>query len=164
MIKYFTFKNASILVFSLFGALFFILFSRQNKPLAFVNKEKVFSEFKMTQEIQRQYSRDLQLFSQKSDSLRALIGLASTNQERQGLIFQISGIDSTAIAYQNDFQNNAALKVWERINSYAKDYSKINNYDAILGQSSTGDVLYAAPMFDVTSDFLKFINKKYEGL
>lgn len=164
MIKYFTFRNVSILLFSLFGALFYMLFSRQNKPLAFVNKEKVFSEFKMTQDIQKQYSRDIQLFSRKSDSLRALLGLTASDQERQALIFQISGVDSTAIAYQNDFQNNAALKVWERVNSYAREYSKNNNYDAILGQGTSGDVLYAAPMLDVTSDFLKFINKKYEGL
>lgn len=52
-------------------------------------------------------------------------------------------------------------EVYERLNSYIKEFGKKNNYGVIIGSNGQGNVMYRDDAMDVTEKLVVFINEKY---
>ena len=66
-----------------------------------------------------------------------------------------------------DFENEsfeANTVLMNKIEAYGKDFSEKNNIKLFLSKAVGGQILYLDPQFDMTSDFINFMNNKEEEL
>jgi outer membrane protein len=52
-------------------------------------------------------------------------------------------------------------EVYERLNTYIKEFGKKNNFGIIIGSNGQGNVMYRDEAMDVTEKLITFINDKY---
>lgn len=52
-------------------------------------------------------------------------------------------------------------EVYERLNTYIKEFGKKNNLGVIIGSNGQGNVMYRDDSMDVTDQLIKFVNDKY---
>ncbi|QYS87789.1 OmpH family outer membrane protein [Flavobacterium oreochromis] len=66
--------------------------------------------------------------------------------------------------FNQSFGQTESAKIWKRIDSYIKEYSKEKGYKMVLG-SFNGDrtVLYSDESINITPELITYINKRYEG-
>ena len=65
--------------------------------------------------------------------------------------------------FNQQFSRIENEKIWKRIDNYLADFVKKNNYELIIGTQSNSTIMYGEQPRDITSDFLNYINQKYEG-
>lgn len=141
----------------------FLFFKSSSNDVYYVDSRQLFQEFKMTKEIKKNGELIIQRLTYSVDSLQTAITLAENDLLKERL-FQMMISKKDEI---DDFNSNYIVaeqeKIWKRIESYVKDYPKINEAKIILGSQNYGDVLYVDSKTDITKDLLNYINKRYEG-
>ncbi len=164
-------KFSKILVLSLINFLLIIFLGflffkkeKQSENYAVIDKERIFNEFKMTKEIKNQINILNNELKIKYDSLSYVYSTVQNihikidaEQKLKLLSDEIERINGT-------YREQEVLKIWKRIRSYSKDYSKNNKYKLILGFENNGDVVYHEETKDITNELLHYINKRYEGI
>jgi outer membrane protein len=141
----------------------FLFFKSSSNDVYYVDSRQLFQEFKMTKEVKKNGELIIQRLSYSVDSLQTAITLAENDLLKERL-FQMMISKKDEI---DDFNSSYIVveqeKIWKRIESYVKDYPKINEAKIILGSQNYGDVLYVDSKTDITKDLLNYINKRYEG-
>ena len=174
-----------ILMWTLLGASLIIgglsLFKNEDpgpvelKKVAYVNTNKVFSEFEMKQELERKLETDL--YSKKAlvDSLmfqltslkNQLESEQEPSQKKIEEFYQLQAYYAKQKETYEQYQINETQKydaqILGQMTQYINDYGKENAYDFIFGADNSGTVLYGDPIGDVTEEVLIFINEKYQG-
>lgn len=128
-----------------------------------VNNDRLFNEFKMTIETKRDGSKILKGFNSRIDSLQIRFNLATDENSKNNVYQQILIQKENIQKFDEAFTSQETAKIWGRINGYIKDYSKLRKCNLILGSSTSENVLYYSESKDITTDLLKYINKRYEG-
>lgn len=135
-----------------------------SKDIIYVDNVKLFDEFQMTKEMKSIGEKE---YSSKKNELDTLYSKLQGNLEQSEKEFLTKQFIEKREAF-DQFNQIFALeesdKIWTRINSYTKEFSKENNYKIIIGSENKRDVLFADETVDVTNELLKYINKKYAGL
>lgn len=54
-------------------------------------------------------------------------------------------------------------QVWERLNSYVRNFGKMKNYDYIYGANGSGSIMYCDSTENITDQIIKYCNEKYAG-
>lgn len=62
-----------------------------------------------------------------------------------------------------EYDDKLSIGVLNQVNTAIEQYCDEENVDILLGHLNGEGVLYALPAYDVTDDFLKQLNAKYEG-
>jgi Skp family chaperone for outer membrane proteins len=77
---------------------------------------------------------------------------------------EVMRIQQTELASfeQESFEANTVLM--NKIEAYAKDFSEKNNIKLFLSKAVGGQILYLDPQFDMTSDFINYMNNKEDEL
>lgn len=60
-------------------------------------------------------------------------------------------------------QQEALEQLTTQVNAYALDFGKARGFDLVLAANGTGTLLYAGDALDVTDEFVKYLNERYEG-
>lgn len=165
-------KNIGLIITVLFS----IISCNQNK-IAVVDNQKLFLEFIMTKELQKEledYSKqstsDLEKIKHQILILENRID--SIDIKEQGSItsrlsYLMEVFEQRSEIYQDStvaMVNRSDLKIWRRIHEYTNQYAKANGIDLIIKNKDEFDLLYSNGNMDITEDLIPFINRKYEGL
>lgn len=138
-------------------------FSLKQKDVVFVNNEKIFNEFRMTKELKLTGEKDLMRKKGKLDSLYAYLSFVKNDEIKSKVIREIASQKEQIEIFQQDFVIGTSDKIWNRINSYLKDYADLKGYDLVIGSQTHGTAFYGNQKSDATNDLLLYINKRYEG-
>lgn len=143
---------------------FLILFTQSTQKIAYVDNTKLFENFRMTKEMKRIGEKEFNTRKIGLDSLYSKLQSQTLSEIDKKMLMQqfINGREELERFNQN-FTSEESSKIWSRINSYAKEFSKINKYQLVVA-SGNNTVLYADEEIDITNELLIFINKKYEGI
>lgn len=143
-----------------------IIFIYNNKieknAICYVNKEFIFKEFNMTKQSIKATNKEYNFRKKEVDSLYFLFRNTSSKNDKAYQFFLKKKNDL------EEFRNNTKLvetnKIWERINSYTKQYGEEKDYTLILcSAKNQNDVLFVDEKIDITNDLLNYINSRYEG-
>lgn len=151
-----------------FVAIFILyyLYSNENPKVVFVKANVVFSEFEMTKELKSEYENTLGARKHILDSLQAVFRVATLSKDdrlaalveqqyyRKKELFDEQNSDLTA-QYDN--------QVWLRINQYVKEYCKDKHISYLHAFGEDSYLFYAEDKYNVTEEFLIYINNKYRG-
>ena len=81
-----------------------------------------------------------------------------------------AGKEQQLLRYRDSVQQQAQQEnekltkaVLEEINTYLKQYGKDKGYTFILGATTAGNIVYAAPGTDISEEVLKGLNAQYDS-
>lgn len=152
--------NLILIVLLLFG--FFS--SRLKNHVVFVDNVKVFNGFTMTKELKSIGEKRLSDQNKQLDSVYSVLNDPATTANKPELVKQAIAIKQAMEEYHHQFATENSENIWKRINAYAKDFAAENQYQIIIGNQNSDNILYGDEKSDVTQSLLAFINEKYEGL
>ncbi len=142
----------------------FLAFNRK-KEIAVINSQQLFDGFAMTKEMRKTGEKEYQARKVILDSIYAKMELPQTpDAEKKVLMDQLVRGKEMLDEFNQSYSTDQTSKIWERIHSYAQEYSKEHNCELIIGTDNKATVLYADPSKDITSALMQYINKKYEGI
>lgn len=152
---------SALLMVNLF--LFFLLSDKNDAKLVYVDNAIVFSEFNLSKDLSK--SRNTQLEHQKKyvDSLASLLNKKTSTTSRDDLKKQFIKENQQLNEMNRHYTKEVNTQVWDRLNTYIREFGEQNGYQLILGTRGDGNIMHAAEKLDVTKAFLKFANDRYEG-
>lgn len=148
--------------------------------VGYVHNDKMLNGFVGYKERQAEYHAMVKLMQSDLDSLsrsfnfdvEKYTNIKSTlsAKERENEEIKLGQIERQVIQFKKDIEAKASQKEYDmnqeivnEINSLVEEYSKEYGYDALIGVTENGNVLYAKPSKDITEEVVSYINKKYEG-
>lgn len=126
---------------------------------------QVFNEFRMKKELESSVEKELNMYSDRIDSLTSLYELSIGNKDESRA--RVIGEDiayvkmETQRVYEISNKNINEL-VWKRLNPLIKEFAEKNSYRIVIGANGMGSVLYNKEVTDRTKDLISFINTRYE--
>lgn len=175
------FRNKSVWVLAIVSVLFVAvcglwIYDRMNKPkTGYIFIEEVFNAFDMKKEVQGKYESQKNQVQKMLDSLQFELQLmanrlnASKNpdkdeamkfeQKRSELLTRKQKFEEDMTHLKNTYDK----QIIERINQYASEFGKENDYTYIFGNDNNGSLMYAKDGENITPQVIEYINKKYQG-
>lgn len=162
-------KNSRLLIYStliailLNGIVYFILHKEQKK-IAVVDAVKLFSEYNMKKELEKQASAGLLYYERQMDSLKREFQMKGANSEEAKSIVAV--YQTMQANLDNEYKgSNQAIneQVWKRLNPLLEQFGKEQNLHLIIGANGMGSVLYNDDYFDLTNEVIHYVNTKYEN-
>ena len=144
----------------------FLLYNVFNtsKKIVYVDSVKLFDSFSMTKEVKRIGDKEFNTRKAIVDTLYSKLQSSTISEsQKKELMPQFVQQKEYLEQFNQTFAVNEVPKIWSRINGYAKEYGKENNYQLILSSGNQQSVLFADEKIDITNNLLVYINKKYEG-
>jgi outer membrane protein len=138
-------------------------FKKSENSIAYVDSQKLFDEFKMTQELKLAGEQELRLKKHQLDSLQIELKNGTDNSTRSVIMQQLINQKQILEEFQARYSQLNSEKIWNRISSYTQDFANSNNFDFIIGSNGKQQLLYGKKSKDVTETLLQYINKRYEG-
>lgn len=156
-----------------------LLFFKKEMKIGYVNNVRLFNEFNLKLEIEKDIEKVKSLQTAQLDSLKSRMQFIEMELNSSGAP-QISQSDPRYTEYrlleieylkkEKQFQaenTNRAVEydeqIWNRLNQYVLIYSEDNHYDMLLGSLGDGNLMYSKSEYDVTDNVIQFVNEKYEG-
>lgn len=150
---------------------FAVMYFNQSK-IGYVNLEKVFEEFEMKKELQKEFDNTVKDQQALIDSANIrLANLQAAWDQNRGNT-QLSG--SIAATYQmNERIVNAAqdkiekltfefdTKIQTQLKQYLSDFGKSEGHSLLLGVMNDGTVLHGSEQADLTSKAIEYVNNRY---
>lgn len=148
--------------------------------IAFVKTNELMSKYAGMKEATAIYKKQYDGWKSKVDTLeieyqRAVIRFNSdvnhlspqkrAEQERylQGLRDNLDSYLQATEQKAKEEDGKLTATVYNQVNALIEEYGKSKGYDAILGATSGGNVLYTRTDLDITDELLEELNKKYAG-
>lgn len=145
----------------------FILYSHFSisEKIVYVDNNKLFEEFRMTKEMRKTGEKEFNLKKKNLDSLYIEIQREDLSKEvKEIMMKEFISKREEFDQFNQKFAVEESTKIWSRISSYSKDFSKDNDYKIIIGSNNKQDILYADDSVNITEELIAYINKKYSGL
>jgi len=153
------------------GSMSFSLFKQDShEEIAYFDYNKAYNECDMKVTLEKDLEKLVSLRKSELDSLQLELSLMS-NSIKSGNS-QATQMDSFQELKQRYLmlsgkyeEENMRLKeeyfsqIRSHINKKAKEYGESNGYDYLFAATGDGSLMYAEQTKEVTSDFLKFLNK-----
>lgn len=161
-------RNNKIFIIVLINSIVIILLifvfvkQSQENSIVYVDKVRLFEGFRMAKEMKAIGEREFERKRLHVDSLYLVLqkeGEKSNTRLVKQFVEKREELDN----FNQTFVLEESAKIWNRINSYTREFSEKKGYKMILGSESNSQVLYADRENDITSELLLYINKKYEG-
>jgi outer membrane protein len=143
--------------------------------IAYINSSKVFNEFKLKKELEKDLKKlessrqslidslklDLNMKFEKVNGSKKVIQQEVDEYKRMQQQFYLKEKQ-----FKDDYEALAGQyteQVWKQLNQYIKEYGEKNAYDYILGTKGEGEIMYANDREDLTLKVTEYANSKYEG-
>lgn len=138
----------------------------EKKDLVYVDNIKLFNGFNMSKDLSNFHNKKIQEQTKVVDSLYQQFQLhikAKSELETKKTQLVLQQADQELKEMKQYVSSEVSQQVWSRLNAYIKEFSKENEYIAVLGTQGNGNVMYAKETIDVTKEILAYANSKYEG-
>lgn len=154
-------------------------FFLRKKSSCYVDVSKVYSGFEMKKEYEKIIKNQEVSNRNTVDSLELDLRQISMRIEKMDSVHQKNQYrdeignflqkrekymqikNSLEYNYKNNVQTYDE-KIWKQINMAVTDFGKDRGYDYIFGAIGNGSMMYASEGDNVTDEFLKYLNKKYQ--
>lgn len=144
---------------------------------AYVNLAQAYRQFTLTRELEAKLNATKRARQAVLDSLALQVRRLEARAQAEGGgrldPARSEALQTKAEEYrlkEKQFEeDNQALteqytnQVWTQINQYMKNYGKEHRYTYILGAEGSGVLMYADERFDITSDVIAYLNRRYGG-
>ncbi len=154
--------NSIVLLAILLSLLFYYLENNKSQTV-YLDNVAVFSKFNLAKDLNAIHQKDLNLQKKRVDSLVGLLQNVEQSNPDENLQRQFVYENNRLQEMGEYFTNDVSQQVWSRINEYIKEFGEKNKYTIIFGTQGNGNIMYADKELDITTTFLEFANKKYEG-
>jgi outer membrane protein len=157
-----TIINSIVLLSALLFAFFYYL--ENNHPrTVYLDNVAVFSNFNLAKDLNTIHQKDLNLQKKRVDSFVTILQNTTKSSPNENLQKQFIFENNKLKEMGEYFTNEVSQQVWSRVNSYVKEFGEQNNYSIVFGTQGNGNIMYADKKLDITTAFIEFANKKYEG-
>jgi outer membrane protein len=85
----------------------------------------------------------------------------AAQKELMALQQKLSDLESKYFGDLQEKQMSLNKQLFDNVNNFITEYSKVNKWDYILSYSPGAQILFCNPAFDVTSDVVNGLNKEY---
>ncbi|MES2779267.1 MAG: OmpH family outer membrane protein [Bacteroidota bacterium] len=145
------------------------------KKTVYVDSARVFNEFRMKKELENNFNSIQMERKNYLDSVELRLKLTGQriNESKtvsDGILADFDMQKEEFFKRKQEFEemDNSLMKryndqIWDRIHQYAKEYGAHKRYAYIFGLTEASSILYANEGEDITQEFIKVINSKYEG-
>jgi outer membrane protein len=156
-------NSVVLLIIIVLGSLYFL--RNKKEQLVYVDNVRLFNEFNMTKDIKIIEERKMTLKGQTLDSLYVIFqGLDNKESDAaRNLQMQIATGSKEMQALQDNYTNQLSQQVWNRLNTYIKEYSTSKKLKLVFGTNGNGNVMFGNESMNITDDFIEYSNEKYEG-
>lgn len=143
----------------------FFVFRAQQQKIAMVDAVRLFNEYNMKKDLDKQAGGALQYIGQQADSL------AKEIQQQQAANLPVDTAllrlyRQTKALWENEYaESNSAISemAWKRLNPLVDKFGKEKKMHLIIGANGMGSVLYHDNYYDVTDEVIRFANIDYEN-
>lgn len=171
-------KLKDAIIFLSLGVLGWMSYSNSNgnQRIAYMDVTRVFNEFNLKKELQKKYTSHMASQKKIIDSLGFMVqrmGMDLENAIKPDSVkmnrFMLKRKQYMTLVREYDEQDKQLNsqydgQIFAQMNEYIKEYGAENDFDLILGSMGNGNIMQGSERMDVTSDVVKFINEKYEGV
>lgn len=144
----------------------FALNQKKSKEIYFVNNGKLYDGFTLKKEYEKQI-QNLRIHRKNVlDSIEFTISKLETVQSKSELEYAKAYYVEKVNTFQEEENNLLSeynTQIWNRLNTYAAEYSKSKGIDLLFGASGNGTLLYADNRIDITEELIKYANSRYDG-
>lgn len=145
---------------------FYIANLSEKKEQVYIDNIKLFNGFNMSKDLSEMHSKSLQQQGKKVDSLYQQFQFhveAKNESAIKNTQQLLQAADQELKKLQQYASTEVSKQVWDRLNTYIKDFSVANEYAIVFGTQGNGNVMYAKESIDITKEVLEYANSKYEG-
>ena len=163
----------SMIVNVMFSVTLWYANTHNTKESKVVDISRLYSDFIMTQELNKDYNasvgernKQIDSLNTKIVSLESELNTAITPEIKSQKLMKLNMANSN---YRDLVQVNQQVKfefeqqIWNQLNAYMLAFAENEKYPLILGTKNEGNVLYMNDKNDITSELLDFVNDKYLG-
>lgn len=157
----------------LFSATLWYANTSNKKESKVVDISRLYTDFIMTQELNKDYSTTVGDRNKQIDSLNTkIVHLESELKTTISPEIKNQRLMELSMAYgkyRELVQINQQVKfefeqqIWNQLNAYMLAFAEDEKYPLILGTKNEGNVLYMNDENDITTELLEFVNDKYLG-
>jgi len=149
--------------------------SALNKKIAWININKVYSEFTLKKELETKFNATQAARKKITDSLELELRILSKQIQQEGekAKDKVSLFEAKRGFYLNkknefDSDNEQTKKnfneqILKQITQYVKDYGKEKGYTMVFGAEGSGAIMYAKDAIEITEETIIYLNQKYAG-
>lgn len=141
------------------------MLNRKINNIVIIDVIKVLNDFKMKKELEAKVEVRLNEYSNKLDSIKALLKISNEAGNKVTYSKLIEDYRAIDREFQEAYEiSNKKIneEVWKRLNPLIDEFGKDNNYRIMIGANGMGTVLYNEGAVDKTGELIKYINSKYE--
>lgn len=161
-----------VIVIGITGLFFY---ARPVEKTGYVELNKVFSDFKLKQELEQQLNKIKQSRKAIIDSLEFELKILSKQIQAEDAkdkskitLFQLKHETYQQKKEQFEEDNNAVGAQYDKqiitqLNQYVKDYGNKNGYTYILGADGSGFLMFAKETKNITEEVKSYVNDRYKG-
>jgi outer membrane protein len=132
-----------------------------NKETVIIDSFKVFEGFQLKKDYDAKIEKEFATEKAELDSMGYKFNTLKNPLEIDALkkqfVIKKRQFDEKFQTVSQKYTN----EVYERLNTYIKEFGKKNNFGIIIGSNGQGNVMYRDEAMDVTEKLITFINDKY---
>jgi outer membrane protein len=167
-------KNSAIAISLLASILCLcLLVPLYNQKIVYVDSARLYGEFQLAKELNKEMEQLVKARTFFLDSTYRYIKsevkrLDGTNKQDEKLTLerQMEDYSYKREAFEKEqLEENEKRqkKIWTQLNQYVQEYGAEKNYKLMFGAMGNGNIMYADKNYEITTDVINYINKKYSG-
>jgi outer membrane protein len=152
-----------IIVNTIFIIYLLIKINTSKYNIAFIDYKSTFENFNMTRDLKKIGDLNLNKLRTEIDSLVLAVNdntLSNTKESSMKLLIMKR---EQLKEFEYTYTSNETSKIIDRINKYAKAFALQNDYTFLFSLQDNSGILFGEQKNNVTLEFIKYINKQYEG-
>ena len=145
---------------------FYLTSLSEKKEYVYIDNIKLFNGFNMAKDMSDIHTKKIKMQTKKLDSLYQLFQMDIKSKDENIIKLsqqKVQKADEAVSTMKDYFSKEVSQQIWDRLNTYIKEYGKAQEFKIILGTQGGGNVMYGDDAMDVTSSVLEYANLKYEG-
>jgi outer membrane protein len=164
------------LVNKIINLLFIILIAAcgNKHKIGYINIQLVFNDFVYKKELEKELTaiknqRKFILDSMETN-LKIMVKKIKAEKMNKDLMAEFQVAKEQFMDKKSRFDEDDEMmikqyddKIIKQLNAFTKQYGKENKFDIIYGASTTGNIMYADSVFDITKEVTNYMNQKFLG-
>jgi outer membrane protein len=140
--------------------------TKKENRVAYVITQTLFDSFEGTKEIKRKIVKIEERQKQTLDSLALEISFLEKRMNANDTRLAYAKNKYNQIFSEMASENQELVQsynegLWKQINQYVAEYGKEKGYSFIYGANGSGNLMYVDEGYNITTELVFFINKKY---
>ena len=142
----------------------YLIIRSDQKKTAVVDAVRLFNEYHMKIELEKEAAGRLKFMGGKLDSVEKELRLFKTIEDVPKEMLEY--YQTMKRNLDKDYSESNQMineQVWKRLNPLVEKFGKEKELHLIIGANGMGTVLYKDAYYDLTDELISYVNKNYEG-